>query len=192
MSYPQMKMKDKPGSTSRDHKRKLMEVVGYPGYWHLPATDLKGRDVLADCRQRNQAVRPPTMDQLRGSGLQQLASDKQLDAGDSDTDSGDGGDDSATPLKQRRACRHSQIPQNDSTGKPTHLRFYNEFLGWVTVLENAKNKFQLFIATSKPFPTLEDHGTCAMASISEAISDFHEENSAELDQGMDSSFNANK
>lgn len=79
---------------------------------------------------------------------------------------------SSEPLAvKRRAARHSRTPYSTSKSKPkpTQLEFYPG--QWSDVLEKAKRRFHLFLATNIPFPNCDNHLSKAQDFVSEAIND---------------------
>lgn len=145
--------------------------------------------MLEDHHRRNRQHRPPNTDRLReyaekqrqnqqrSQGLQE--SDQEDCPHDSSFDS-----ESSEPLAiKRRAARHSRTPYSASKSrpKPTRLGFYPG--QWSDVLEKAKRKFRLFLATDIPFPNREDHFSKAEDFVSEAIND-HQKRGGQLENGM--------
>ncbi len=139
--------------------------------------ELEGDDVLANFRQRNQAVRPPRQSQLAESRESQA---QEVSASDS------GSDASETPLGAKQAkATGCPLPDN---GKLCNMRFYTDKPGWLAVLESAKNKLRLHICTNVtagPFLTTEHHSADAIACITEAIADFRKDNATiQLDDSI--------
>ncbi len=112
----------------------------------------------------NRQMRPPRQSQLQES----CANDHEAGV------SGDSGDEEETPGEAELA----ESPQSSVDNEPRHMRFYRQKPGWLRVLECAKNKFRLHICTNAitPFPTVEHHSAAATACITEAMSDFRNEN----------------
>ena len=143
------------------------------------ATDLEGHDVLMGHRNRNKAVKPPTLGRLRNSRLQQPAQSDECNCQPS-SESGEG--------IQVAVLQHTVAPseaRSDSSPpanlNPAQFAFYYQFTGWVSVLEEAKAKFRLYLVTSgTPFPSTEHHGSVASTCITEAMTDFHRDNVAKV------------
>ncbi|KAF8336051.1 hypothetical protein F5887DRAFT_920940 [Amanita rubescens] len=134
-----------------------------------PATaDQGGLDVVSDFRERNRAVRPPTLDHLEMSGADFRQQSPQLSEQD----------ESGEDAQRTRAPRHSKTPYKSGRPNPATMGFYTttDYPGWKTVLDNAKQKFRLQIAIVKPFPAIENHISIAAGCITEAIADFHADN----------------
>lgn len=134
------------------------------------AANVEEHDVLVDHRNRSHAVKPPTAGRLRKSGLQQPASVEHNSP--SDGESGEG-----RAHSQARAAPSGEAPAELNL-RSSRLAFYYPYIGWVSVLDEAKTKFRLHIVTSgAPFTTMEHDGSFASTCIAEAISDFHRDNS---------------
>lgn len=156
-----MKTSGKPGSFSKcNHIHQVLKVVSLPGCRLPTTTNVEGRDVLLEHWQHDRAVKPPTLNQLRGIGLQQHAKDEHYDLLPDGKDQGDSG----TPTQ----ALHRSVKDEAS-----FLWFYAQFPGWFSVLENAKAKFHLYISTTLPFPTTEQHSSFTATCIIEAMTDYH-------------------
>jgi hypothetical protein len=136
--------------------------------------------VLAEFRHRNHAVRPPKQSQLNASQLPAAEASDSHEADPSvnsniETDAPLGLQLAGKPLRSFRPIV-----------KPSHMRFYNDKPGWLTILETAKNKFHLYICTTNPFPTIEHNSPAAVACITETMSDFRKSDlnaTLQLDDG---------
>lgn len=114
-----------------------------------------GEDVLQQHRKRNRGPRPPGVGHLKASAdLQTTRHGSNHDDGSNGSDDGskdDSSRDSDTepyPVR-KRAKRHSKTSR-PAVGTPTQLQFYPS--QWTDVLESAKRKYRLVIATEIGFP----------------------------------------
>jgi hypothetical protein len=162
-----MKMNGKPGSSSSTLKshQVLKTLVCLPGCRLPTTTNIEGHNVLSEYRQRNRAVKPPTLNRLRGTGLQQHAND--IEHHSSLPSDGEDQVESGTALSSLRRSAKDEA---------SFLRFYTQFPGWFSTLEIAKAKFRLYISTILPFPTTEQHSSFASTCITEAMTDYHRDN----------------
>lgn len=147
-------------------------------------------NVLQEHRKRNKGPRPPNPARLQKSAtvhsqLQEPASSantaaknkSNVNISDGDDDNEDD-DDKSQPLK-KRAKRHSKTTRSE-TGVPTQLQFYPS--QWSDVLENAKQRYRLYLATVNAFPHRKKDRQQATFSLMEAIA-AHENEGGMVEPG---------
>lgn len=144
--------------------------------------------MLEDHHHRNCRYRPPNTDRLRDYAEKQCQNQHRLkgletsNQEDSSHDSRSDSDSNESSEPKIRAARHSRTPYSHSRSrpKPTQLGFYPS--QWSDVLDKAKKKFHLFLATDVPFPNRDEHFSKAEDCISEAI-DEHQKRGGQLENG---------